>query len=97
MSTAKSIICFFFEHNPPKPKLERQRRSLGLGRGWDRGAGRDVAATCHPSEPGHDMRNILLLEFQDGGGSFFRRHKETLDRSCANLPKQNQCSHFSER
>ena len=65
---------------------------VGRREGWFRGAGWGVAATCHPSEPGHD----LLLEFQDGGG-FFRRHKETLDSSCVNLPKQNQCSHFSER
>ena len=39
-------------------QLERQRRSLGVGRGWDRGAGWGVAATCHPSEPGHDMRDM---------------------------------------
>ena len=36
--------------------------------GWDRGAGLGVAATCHPSEPGHDMRDtpchILVLRWR---------------------------------
>ena len=31
---------------------------VGGREGWDRGAGLGVAATCHPSEPGHDMRDI---------------------------------------
>ena len=28
---------------------------VGRREGWDRGAGWGVAATCHPSEPGHDI------------------------------------------
>ena len=31
---------------------------VGRREGWDRGAVWGVAATCHPSEPGHDMRDV---------------------------------------
>ena len=41
---------------------------VGGREGWDRGAGLGVAATCHPSEPGHDMRDtpchILVLRWR---------------------------------
>ena len=41
---------------------------VGGREGWDRRAGLSVAATCHPSEPGHDMRDtpchILVLRWR---------------------------------
>ena len=107
MSTAKSIICFFSEHNLPKPSLALPLRPLHMGvtpRG-DTGERREENFFLSPHTP-HPPRLIDKVILRKNKADCFAvatgdpssaRARANNNRKTASIPGLNRSGPFSHR